>query len=78
MQVCVGYLEFTWHNELRSVNTDKGIHATEDENGQDDGEVTDELPHLEGTTLFSPMAFRDRKVHPEKVAFSVSKLQKRG
>lgn len=52
-----GYLEFTWHNELRSVHTDEGIHATEDQNGQDDGKVADQLPHLERRTLFSPFSF---------------------
>lgn len=56
MHVWVRYLEFTWHNELRSVYTDKGIHATEDENGQDDGEVADELPHLQRRKLFSPIS----------------------
>lgn len=50
------YLEFAWHNELRSVHTDQGIHATEDQNGQDDGKVADQLPHLE-RTLFSPFSF---------------------
>ena len=42
------YLEFTRHDELRGVHADHGVHATEQKNGQDDGEVTDELPHLDG------------------------------
>lgn len=41
------YLEFTWHYELWSVHTDKGVHAAEEEDGQDDRKVADEFPHLE-------------------------------
>lgn len=59
MHAHVRYLEFTWHNELWSVYTNKGVHATEDENGQDDGKVTDELPHLQRRTLFSLISFCD-------------------
>lgn len=40
------YLEFTWHYELWGLHTDKGVHAAEEKNSQDDGKVTDELPHL--------------------------------
>ena len=40
------YLEFTWHYELWGVHTDEGVHAAEEEDGQDDRKVTDELPHL--------------------------------
>lgn len=47
------YLEFTWHYELWSVHTDEGVYAAEEENGQDDREVTDELPHLEGRNICS-------------------------
>ena len=43
----ISYLEFTWHDELWSVHSDEGVHAAEEEDGQDDGEVTDELPHLQ-------------------------------
>lgn len=50
--MCGMYLEFTWHYELWSVHTDKGIHATEEKNGQDDRKVTDELPHLEGGNIY--------------------------
>lgn len=39
--VCRTYLEFTWHYELWSVYTNKGIDATEEEDGQDDGKVAD-------------------------------------
>lgn len=46
LQFYTTYLEFTWHYELRSVHTDEGVHATEEEDGQDDGKVTDQLPHL--------------------------------
>lgn len=46
--VCGMYLEFTWHYELWSFHTDKGVHAAEEQNGQDDRKVADELPHLEG------------------------------
>lgn len=35
------YLEFAWHYELGSVHTDEGVHAAEEEYGQDDGEVAD-------------------------------------
>lgn len=49
--MCGTYLEFTWHYELWSVHTDEGVHAAEEKNGQDDGEVTDELPHLEGGNI---------------------------
>lgn len=50
---CGMYLEFTWHYELWSVHTDEGVYAAEEENGQDDREVTDELPHLEGRNICS-------------------------
>lgn len=49
--MCGTYLEFTWHYELWSVHTNEGIHAAEEKNGHDDGEVTDELPHLEGGNI---------------------------
>lgn len=39
-------LEFTWHNEFWSINSYKHINSAEDEDGQDDGKVTDEFPHL--------------------------------
>lgn len=52
-RVCGVYLEFTWHYELWSVHTDEGVHAAEDEDGQDDRKVTDELPHLEGRNIHS-------------------------
>lgn len=39
-------LEFSWHNEFRSIDTDEHINSAEDEDGQDDGKVTDEFPHL--------------------------------
>lgn len=40
------HLEFSWHNEFRSVDSYEHIHSAEDEDGQDDGKVTDEFPHL--------------------------------
>ena len=46
--MCGTHLEFTWHYELGSVHTDKRVHAAEEQNGQDDRKVTDELPHLDG------------------------------
>ena len=53
------HLEFTWHYELGSVDTDQGIHTAEDENGQDDGKITDKLPHLDkeipGSVLAKPL-----------------------
>lgn len=44
--MCSTNLEFTWHYELWGVHTDEGIHTAEQKNGQDNGKVTDELPHL--------------------------------
>lgn len=48
MSTCVAgtYLEFTWHDEFWSINSDEHINSAEDEDGQDDGKVTDEFPHL--------------------------------
>lgn len=40
------HLEFTWHNEFRSIDSNEHIDSTEDEDGQDDGKVTDEFSHL--------------------------------
>lgn len=42
------HLEFTWHDEFRSFHSHQNIDSTEDEYGQDDGKVADELPHLGG------------------------------
>lgn len=39
-------LEFTWHDEFWSFDSHQHVDSAEDEDGQDDGEVTDELPHL--------------------------------
>lgn len=39
-------LEFSWHNEFWSVHSHEHVDSAEDEDGQDDGKVTDELPHL--------------------------------
>lgn len=39
-------LEFTWHDEFWSFDSHKHVDSAEDEDGQDDGKVTDELPHL--------------------------------
>lgn len=46
------HLEFTWHDEFRGFHSHQNIDSTEDEYGQDDGKVADELPDLgkgEGT-----------------------------
>lgn len=46
------HLEFTWHDEFGSFHSHQNIDSTEDEYGQDDGKVADELPDLgegEGT-----------------------------
>ena len=40
------YLELTWHNQFWSVHTYQSIYYTKDENGQDNGKVTDELSCL--------------------------------
>ena len=40
------HLEFSWHDELGCVHSDQGIHTTENDNSQDDGEITDQFPHL--------------------------------
>lgn len=39
-------LEFSWHNELWSFHPHEHVDSAEDEDGQDDGKVTDEFPHL--------------------------------
>lgn len=39
-------LEFSWHDEFRGFHSHQNIDSTEDEYGQDDGKVADELPHL--------------------------------
>lgn len=51
--MCGAYLEFTWHYELGSVDTDEGVHAAEEKDGQDDRKVADELPHLGGGKVYS-------------------------
>ena len=40
------HLEFSWHNEFGSIDSYEHINPAEDEDGQDDGKVTDEFPHL--------------------------------
>lgn len=40
------YLELTWHNQFRSIHTYQSIYYTEDENGQDNGKVTDQFSCL--------------------------------
>lgn len=40
------YLEFTGHDELGRGHADEGVHAAEEQDGHDDGEVADQLPHL--------------------------------
>ena len=57
-------LELSWHDEFGRLDSDEHVHPTEDEDGQDDGEVTDELPHLREanrrTQLFSSAVLRSR------------------
>lgn len=43
-------LKFCWHNEFRSLDSYEHVDPAEDQDGQDDGEVTDEFPHLCGRT----------------------------
>lgn len=46
------YLEFAGHDELRRVNANQRVHAAEQQDGQDDGKVADELPDLGGKIYF--------------------------
>ena len=52
------YLELTWHNQFWSIHTYQGIYCTKDENGQDNGKITDQFSCLEKKRrkqgLFSP------------------------
>lgn len=43
------HLELRWHDELGGVHAYEHVNSTEDEDGQDDGEVADEFPHLDGS-----------------------------
>ena len=41
------YLELAWHNQFWSVHAHQGIYYTKDENGQDNGKITDQFSCLE-------------------------------
>lgn len=52
------YLKFSRHKELWCVQSHQGVNTHKDQDGQDDGKVTDQLPHLsQGGEAYVSMAY---------------------